>query len=116
MEIELKAGQYLLNSETGKVKIDLGNIKRDVERYANIYLNMIDEEDCEECNDNYADIADYDDNDLLLELRCRDLPTTNLYYPHNSIRTNDAYEKLLENIERVPIEKIEQLLEEHNIF
>lgn len=36
------------------------------------------------------------------------------YYPHNSIRETTAYEKLLDNTGRIPIEEIEKLLEKYN--
>ena len=32
-----------------------------------------------------------------------------LYYPHNDMRTREAVEKVLDNLHRIPIEKLEEL-------
>lgn len=38
--------------------------------------------------------------------------TKPFYYLNNSIRISSAYEKLLDNIDKVPIEKIEELIKD----
>lgn len=37
------------------------------------------------------------------------------YYPNNSIRISDAYKTLLDNVDKVPIEEIESLIEKYKL-
>lgn len=68
MEVTLKNNQYSLNKKTEEVTFNLRSV--DLENYKSHImwdLDLIEEDDCEDCKD----ISDYDNDELLDELKYR---------------------------------------------
>jgi hypothetical protein len=66
----------------------------------------------------YKDAVDFDDEELIeaLELSGHTIRSSRHFYPNNSIRINDAYNTLLDNIESVPVEVIEKIIKDYNLL
>lgn len=115
MDVIIKSGKYKLNPKTGCVIVDLFDIQDEVYFFAKKYLQMIDESDCQECEELDAYSLDSEEMIEVLEKRGYNTQSEEFEYPLNDIRTHDAYTKLLVNIDKVPIERLEEFLEKLNI-
>lgn len=94
-----------------EVEIDLYDIDRGIiEELAETRLSMIYPEECY-CDELEPD--DFSSEDLIEVLEYRgykvDERPKNFNYPNNSIRVVDAWQKLIDNMDRIPVEKIEEL-------
>lgn len=86
------------------VVIDLDDIDTmELEDYARWEFDLIDNGSCFE-------LEDYETRDLINELRCRGV--YDKYFFNSDIRTASALEKLFDSIDKIPIEKIEELIKD----
>lgn len=77
--------------------------EEEIRNHAKEWYNMVDKQEAlNSCN--LEEITDY------LENNYGTVITKPFFYPNNSIRVSLAYGKLLENIGKIPIEKIEELI------
>lgn len=80
----------------------------DIAEYARDHLDMV------EINDLSLETF-YDHEELVKFLRSKGYTVNeNFYYPHNSITTKAAYDRLLNNVGKIPIQEIENLLDKYN--
>jgi hypothetical protein len=90
-------------------------VKQDVD-FDEIPENLLQE--WAEDNGYYKYAVDFDDEELIeaLELSGHTISSSRHFYPNNSIRINDAYNTLLDNIESVPVEVIEKIIADYNLL
>lgn len=94
--------EYL--SVTRNEDIDIDSIdEADIIAYAEENLGLIDPSD--------FDLFHFSEREIIEHLNTyyNTVLFKPFYYPQNSIRVKMAYEKLLENIDKIPIEKVEEL-------
>lgn len=119
MEIKITgyATKNFYHREVGdpvEVEIDLYDIDTGIiAELAETRLSMIYPEECY-CDELEPD--DFSSEDLIEVLENRgyeisDKPKS-FNYPDNSIRIVDAWQKLIDNMDRIPVEKIEELIKD----
>ena len=92
------------------VDIELYSIEAEIQDYAKKELDLVEYDD--------VDPYGFMDEDLIdvLENRGYRVGRGELYYPNNSFRITDAYNTLLENVSKVPVEEIENLIKKYNLI
>lgn len=79
MKVKTKA---ILNNQEVEVEIDLNDISDEVKSFAEEELDMIEEDDCDECDcdDDFGkeDLSDYSNSSLISECEQRSIPIMGL--------------------------------------
>ncbi len=90
--------------------VDLAGVEAEIRDYAKEELELVDYDDVDPYNFNDHEIID------VLENRGYRIGRGELYYPNNSIRVTDAYNTLMDNVSKVPVEEIENLIEKYDLL
>jgi hypothetical protein len=115
MKVKTKA---ILNNQEVEVEIDLNDISDEVKSFAEIELDMIDEDDCDECDcgDDFEieDLSDYSDSTLISECEHRSIPIMGLNTSRTSLIDSMFLSKLMGNYHRLSLkdrDKIEKVID-----
>lgn len=102
MKVKTKA---ILNNQEVEVEIDLNNISDEVKSFAEIELDMIGEDECEECDcdDDFGteDLSDFSNSSLISECEHRSIPIMKLNTRRASLMDSMFFSKLMVNYHKL---------------